>query len=79
MEKKPFVTLKQLKEIDKTYPTPYHIYDEKGIRENVRDYLGVNVDDPEDIYDLSQGYEENRDRSAPSFNYILKDVITIEE
>lgn len=43
------------------------------------DYLGVNVDDPEDIYDLSQGYEENRDRSAPSFNYILKDVITIEE
>ena len=43
------------------------------------DYLGVNVDDPEDIYDLSQSYEENRDRSAPSFNYILKDVITIEE
>lgn len=36
MEKKPFVTLEQLKEIDKTYPTPYHIYDEKGIRENVR-------------------------------------------
>ncbi len=24
MEKKPFVTLEQLKEIDKTYPTPYH-------------------------------------------------------
>ena len=42
-------------------------------------YLGVNVVDQEDIYDLSQGYEENRDRSAPSFNYILKDVITIEE
>lgn len=34
MEKKPFVTLEQLKEIDKTYPTPYHLYDEKGIREN---------------------------------------------
>lgn len=30
MEKKPFVTLEQLKEIEKTYPTPYHIYDEKG-------------------------------------------------
>ncbi len=43
------------------------------------DYLGVNVDNPEDIYDLSQGYEENRDRSAPAFNYILKDVIIIEE
>jgi hypothetical protein len=34
MEKKPFVTLEQLKEIEKTYPTPFHIYDEKGIREN---------------------------------------------
>ena len=34
MEKKTFVTLEQLKEIDKTYPTPYHLYDEKGIREN---------------------------------------------
>lgn len=29
MEKKPFVTLEQLKEIDKTYKTPYHLYDEK--------------------------------------------------
>ena len=36
MEKKPFVTLEQLKEIEKTYPTPYHIYDEKGFMENAR-------------------------------------------
>lgn len=36
MEKKTFVTLEQLKEIDKTYPTPYHLYDEKGIRENAK-------------------------------------------
>ena len=36
MNKIPFVTLDQLKEIEKTYPTPYHIYDEKGIRENAR-------------------------------------------
>jgi len=34
--KKPFVTLEQLKEITKEYPTPFHIYDEKGIRENAR-------------------------------------------
>lgn len=34
--KKPFVTLDQLKEFSKTYPTPYHLYDEKGIRENAR-------------------------------------------
>ncbi len=36
MEKKPFVTYEQLKEIVKQYPTPFHLYDEKGIRENVR-------------------------------------------
>lgn len=36
MEKKPFVTYEQMKEIVKKYPTPFHIYDEKGIRENVR-------------------------------------------
>lgn len=36
MIKKPFVTLEQLKDITKTYPTPFHIYDEKGIRENAR-------------------------------------------
>lgn len=36
MEKKPFITLEQVKEIVKTYPTPFHIYDEKGIRENAR-------------------------------------------
>ncbi len=35
MSKKPFVTLEQIKEITKTYPTPFHIYDEKGIRKNV--------------------------------------------
>lgn len=35
MSKKPFVTLGQIEEITKTYPTPFHIYDEKGIRENV--------------------------------------------
>ena len=36
MEKKPFVTLEKLKEINETYPTPYHLYDEKGIRENAQ-------------------------------------------
>ena len=34
MEKKPFVTKEQLDEIVKKYPTPFHLYDEKGIREN---------------------------------------------
>lgn len=34
--KTPFVTLDQLKAITAQYPTPFHIYDEKGIRENAR-------------------------------------------
>jgi diaminopimelate decarboxylase len=34
--KKTFVTLPQLQKISETYPTPYHLYDEKGIRENAR-------------------------------------------
>lgn len=34
--KKTFVSLEQLKEITKKYPTPFHLYDEKGIRENAR-------------------------------------------
>ena len=34
MDKKPFVTLEKLREIERTYPTPFHLYDEKGIREN---------------------------------------------
>lgn len=36
MQKKPFVTLPQIEEMVKTYPTPFHLYDEKGIRENAR-------------------------------------------
>ncbi len=36
MEKKPFVTLEKLQEIVKDYPTPFHLYDERGIRENAR-------------------------------------------
>ena len=35
-EKKAFVTKEKIEEIVKQYPTPFHIYDEKGIRENAR-------------------------------------------
>lgn len=34
--KKTFVTKSQLEKIVKKYPTPFHLYDEKGIRENCR-------------------------------------------
>lgn len=34
--KQPFVTAEQLRSITEQYPTPFHLYDEKGIRENAR-------------------------------------------
>ena len=36
MKKEPFVTKAQLDEIIKTYPTPFHLYDEIGMRENMK-------------------------------------------
>lgn len=34
--KEPFVTLEQVKEMNQQYPTPFHLYDEAGIRANAR-------------------------------------------
>ena len=45
MKKEPFVTNEQLQEIVKQFPTPFQLYDEKGIRENaqaVRDAFSWN-------------------------------------
>ena len=42
------------------------------------DYIGVDPENSSMIYDLRTGYAENRDASAPSFHYILSDVITVE-
>lgn len=36
MNKQPFVSKEKLEEIAQQYPTPFHLYDEKGIRENAR-------------------------------------------
>ena len=35
MKKQTFVTKAQLDSIVEQYPTPFHLYDEKGIRENM--------------------------------------------
>ena len=37
MQKKPFVTLEKLNEIAKEFPTPFHLYDEAGLRKTARD------------------------------------------
>ena len=36
MEKKPFVSRAQLDKIARQYPTPFHLYDEKGIRQTAQ-------------------------------------------
>lgn len=36
MSKRPFITKEQAEEIISKFPTPFHIYDEKAIRENAR-------------------------------------------
>lgn len=36
MKKRPFINLTKIEEIIKTYPTPFHIYNEEGIRRTAR-------------------------------------------
>ncbi len=50
MKKIPFVTKAQVEEIVKTYPTPFHIYDEKGIRENAKALY--------EAFSWNKGYQE---------------------
>ncbi len=64
MEKKPFVTLEQIREIAKTYPTPFHIYDEKGIRENARRLY--------DAFSWNKGFREYFAVKATPNPFLLK-------
>lgn len=41
------------------------------------DYIGVDPENSTDVYDLSAGYMENQQSSAPTFHYVLRDVIAI--
>ena len=62
-QKKTFVTLEQLKEIDKKYPTPFHLYDEKGIRENAKKL--------KEAFSWNKGYREYFAIKATPNPYIL--------
>ena len=64
MEKKAFVTKELIEEITKTYPTPFHIYDEKGIRENVRKLKKA--------FSWNKGYKEYFAVKATPNPFILK-------
>ena len=43
------------------------------------EYTGTDPVNPEDTVDLKEEYHENENSSAPTFHYILNDVIRIEE
>ena len=55
-----------------------HAFEQNRIKVFQGEYTGVNPDDPSDVIDLREGYEENTTSSAPTFHYILQDVITVE-
>ena len=75
MEKKPFVTKEQVEQIVKTYPTPFHIYDEAGIRKNAeavkeafswnkgfREYFAVKATPNPYIMDILKGKTQTRNK-----------------
>lgn len=64
MEKKTFVTREQLEEIVKKYPTPFHLYDEKGIRENAARLR--------EAFSWNKGFREYFAVKATPNPYILK-------
>lgn len=62
--KKTFVTKEQIEQITKIYPTPFHLYDEKGIRENARRLKRA--------FEWNKGYKEYFAVKATPNPYILK-------
>ena len=64
MKKKPFVTLEKLQEITEKYPTPFHLYDEKGIREN------ANALKAAEAFREGGQFAKNRARIAKAFGLI---------
>ena len=64
MKKTPFVTLEKVREITNTIPTPFHIYDEAGIRANARALR--------EAFSWNKGFREYFAVKATPNPYILK-------
>ena len=64
MKKTPFVTLEKIQEITKSIPTPFHIYDEAGIRANARALR--------EAFAWNKGFKEYFAVKATPNPYILK-------
>ena len=80
MKKQPFVTKTQLEEIVKEYPTPFHLYDEKGIRANAPIILNEGGAKSRlwrriitDVFNVPTAFVENR-VGAPYGDAILAGV-----
>ena len=59
-----FINHEQLCEITKRYPTPFHLYDERGIRENARKL--------KQAFSWNKGFKEYFAVKATPNPYILK-------
>ena len=64
MKKDTFVDLEKVKEIAKTYPTPFYIYDEKGIKDNATRL--------KEAFSWNKGFKEYFAIKATPNPYILK-------
>lgn len=64
MKKLPFVTKEKAQEIIRTVPTPFHLYDEEGIRKNVRDVLSA--------FSWNKGFKEYFAVKATPNPFIMK-------
>ena len=62
--KKTFVTKEQVEQIAAKYPTPFHLYDEKGIRENVKAL--------KDAFSWNAGFREYFAVKATPNPYLIK-------
>ncbi len=63
MKKETFVTLEKLKEIEKEYKTPYHLYDEKGILKTIKELY--------EAFSWNNGFKEYFAVKATPNPYIL--------
>lgn len=79
MSKRPYVTLDQVREIAKTHPTPFYLYDEKGIRKNAervrkafswnpgfKEYFAVKATPNPRLMKILQEYGCGSDCSSPA-------------
>lgn len=87
MRKVPFITREQAEQIDSKFPTPFYIYDERGIRENAekvreafswnpgfREYFAVKATPNPYIMKIMQDYDFGFDCSS-SAELVLSDAV----